>query len=304
MIEPAVVVGLGEVLWDLLPSGKVLGGAPANFAYMANVLGDKGIVASRVGHDQLGREALQAMQDLDLSSEYVQQDNQHATGVAEVSIDSDGQPTFTIKEPVAWDFLEWTPAWQELSKRADIICFGSLGQRSPASAETVDCFLRNTGADAIRIFDANLRQSFYTADLLIRSLQRADILKLNDQELPRVSALLGSDGGDEIDMARGLLNRFHLQLVCVTRGTNGSLLVSEEKVAHHAGFKVKVADTVGAGDAFTACLAHHYLRGNSLEQINESANRFASWVATQVGATPKSDHLQIRDNCAAIMPPP
>jgi fructokinase len=286
MIKPAIMIGLGEVLWDLLPSRKALGGAPANFAYMANVLGEQGIVASRVGHDDLGTEARAVMQELGLNTSYVQQDDQHQTGTAEVIIDAAGQPTFTIKESVSWDFLEWTVAWEELAARADAVCFGTLAQRSPTSAATVDSFLRALSKDALRICDVNLRQSFYNQDVLDRSLRHAHIVKLNDQEFLQVSSLLKLGVGNEETVAKRLLNQCALRLVCITRGARGSLLVSEDKTVEHNGFSVKVADAVGAGDAFTACLAHHYLRGESLEEISESANRFASWVATQVGATP------------------
>src|SRR5437773_10479498 len=143
MIKPALMIGLGEVLWDLLPSGKVLGGAPANFAYMASVLGDEGIVASRVGNDDLGREACRVMQELGLNTRYVQHDHLHETGTAKVTIDGAGQPNFTIQESVSWDYLDWSQGWKELSARADAICFGSLAQRSPTSAATIECFLRN-----------------------------------------------------------------------------------------------------------------------------------------------------------------
>jgi len=284
--SPALMIGLGEVLWDLLPSGKVLGGAPANFAYMTNLLGDQGVVASRVGDDDLGREACRVMQELGLSTAYVQRDPQHPTGMAGVFIDSAGQPTFTIKESVSWDFLECTESWEQLSARADVVCFGSLAQRSPTSSATIERFLQNTPKKALHIFDVNLRQSFYSTELLRRSLQYTDIVKLNDQELLRVTSLLGFDTGDEETLARRLLSKFNLRLVCVTRGARGSLLVSEDRTAEHKGLSVEVADAVGAGDAFAACLAHHYVRGKSLEEISESANRFASWVATQVGATP------------------
>jgi fructokinase len=284
--SPALMIGLGEVLWDLLPSGKVLGGAPANFAYMTNLLGDQGVVASRVGDDDLGHEACRAMEELGLSTAYVQCDRQHPTGMAGVFIDSAGQPTFTIKESVSWDFLEWTESWEQLSARADVVCFGSLAQRSPTSCATIERFLQNTPKNALRIFDVNLRQSFYSTEVLRRSLQYTDIVKLNDQELLRVTSLLGFDTGDEETLARRLLGKFNLRLVCVTRGARGSLLVSEDGTAEHKGLSVQVADAVGAGDAFAACLAHHYVRGKSLEEISESANRFASWVATQVGAMP------------------
>ena len=302
MFKSAVVVGLGEVLWDVLPARKVLGGAPANFAYMANVLGDQGIVASRIGNDELGREAYEAMGELGLNTAYIQKDDRYPTGVAEVSIASDGQPTFTINEPAAWDFLEWTPAWEELSGRADVVCFGSLAQRSPISAGTVDAFLRNAKGNALRVLDANLRQSFYSAEILCKSFQHADIVKLNDEELPRVSAMLGMGDGEAGGMAEGLLREFHLKLMCITRGARGSLLVSKDRRVEHRGFQVKVVDTVGAGDAFTACLAHYYLRGRSLEEIGESANRFASRVAMQVGATSEPDHLRASENLAGNAP--
>jgi fructokinase len=302
MTSPAIMVGLGEGLWDLLPSGKVLGGAPANFAYMANLLGDQGIVASRVGDDDLGREACQVMQELGLSTSYVQRDHQHQTGTARVFIDSAGQPTFTIKESVAWDVLEWTESWEDVSARADVVCFGSLAQRSPTSAATIERFLQNTRKKALRVFDVNLRQSFCSTDVLRRSLQYADIAKLNDQELLHVSSSLGSDRGDEETLARRLLNEWNLRLVCVTRGARGSLLVSEDRTIEHEGFSVKVADAVGAGDAFAACLAHHYVRGKSLDEISESANRFASWVATQVGATPIIHRSRLKSIMGGIRP--
>jgi len=288
------MIGLGEVLWDILPSGEVLGGAPANFAYMTSVLGEEGIVASRIGNDELGREACKALQRLGLNTSYLQQDTEHETGTAAVSIDAAGQPNFTISEPVAWDFLQWTAEWEELSRRADVICFGSLAQRSPESALAIESFLRNAPAKTLRICDVNLRESFYTEDVLRKSFQRAHIVKLNEQELHQISSLLNLGVGADETLATRLLMEYSLRLVCITLGNRGSLLVSEHKTIEHRGFRVKVADAVGAGDAFTACMAHHYLRGHSLEEISESANRFASWVATQVGATPPigTDQLQ------------
>lgn len=302
MAEKSLMIGVGEVLWDLLPSGKVLGGAPANFAYMTNVLGDQGVVASRVGNDDLGREACSAMRGLGVNTSYVQQDDQHETGTASVSIDPAGQPNFTIKESVSWDFLQWTAAWEELSARADAVCFGTLAQRSPNSAATIENFLRNATKKALRICDVNLRQSFYNREVLRRSFQHADIVKLNEQELLEVSFLLRLDVGSEQTLATRLLAEYGLRLVCVTRGARGSLLVSPNQTVEHKGFRVKVADAVGAGDAFTACLAHYYIAGRSLTEISESANRFASWVATQTGATPPifADQLPNILNGAAL----
>jgi fructokinase len=295
MTEPALMIGLGEVLWDLLPSGKVLGGAPANFAYMASVLGDQGIVASRIGNDDLGREACRVMQELGLNTAYLQHDERHETGTASVSIDTAGQPNFTIKKSVAWDLLDWSPQWEELSSRADVVCFGSLAQRSEKSAATIERFLKNTPKKTLRICDVNLRESFYTQGVLRRSFQHADIVKLNDQELLQVSDLFKLGVGTHEMLAQRLLHLCDLRLVCITCGSRGSLLVTQREAVEHKGFRVTVADAVGAGDAFTACLAHHYLRGHSLQEISESANRFAGWVTTQSGATPSITTDQLRN---------
>jgi fructokinase len=302
MKKPALMVGIGEVLWDLLPAGKVLGGAPANFAYMTSVLGDKGIVASRVGDDDLGHQAFGVMGALGLNTAYVQVDRARATGTAAVAIDSAGQPNFTIKKPVAWDFLEWTREWEELSARADVICFGSLAQRFPRSAVTIESFLCGAPKQALRICDVNLRQSFYTQDVLRRCFQYADIIKLNEEELLQVSYLFKLGTGTEEALARRLLNDYELRLVCITRGSRGSLLISGQQTVEHKGFQVRVADAVGAGDAFTACLAHHLIRERPLEEISESANRFASWVTTQTGATPAVSSEQLKGilNWAAV----
>jgi fructokinase len=286
MNKRALMVGLGEVLWDLLPAGKVLGGAPTNFAYMSSVLGDEGVVASRVGNDELGRDALAVMQGEGLCTSYLQYDGKYETGTAGVVLDEGGQPKFTIKEPVAWDHLQWTPAWEELSAKVDVVCFGSLAQRSSVSAETIKRFLQNVPRSALRICDANLREPFYSAEILRGSFRHADIVKVNSDELVRIGSLLDIAGSDEPSLAQGLIHAFDLKLVCITRGARGSMLVSREEAVEHAGFKVKVADAVGAGDAFTACLAHFFIRDMRLEQISERANRFGSWVASQVGATP------------------
>lgn len=290
------MVGLGEVLWDILPSGKVLGGAPTNFAYITSVLGNRGIVASRVGEDHLGQEACEVMQNLGLTTNYIQRDEDHETGSAEILLDSAGLPTFAIKESVAWDFLDWTSAWENLSGQADAVCYGSLAQRSLISAETIDRFLNNTRKGTLKVFDVNLRQSFYNKDILHKLFLKADIAKLTDQEIRRVASLFLSDHvDDEEELAKWLRREFGLKLVCITRGERGSLLVSKDDVAEHMGMVVDVVDTVGAGDAFTACLAHQFIRGRTLTEINEFANRFASWIATQMGAMPKIDLGQLQE---------
>lgn len=280
------IVGLGELLWDLLPSGKQLGGAPANFAYITNLLGDHGIPASRIGCDSLGNEALQKLTQLGLSATFVQRDSVHPTGTVNVKIDNTGQPLFEILQPVAWDFLEWTKEWEKLAHEADAVCFGSLAQRSAISQTTIRTFLNATRREAIRVFDVNLRQNFYSRQILADSMSHATIVKLNHEELPKIMALFELEHRSEKDSARHLLFLHDLKLICVTRGDAGSLLISADEYSEHPGIKVKVADTVGAGDAFTAAMVHGYLRGAPLAQINETANRVGAWVASQSGATP------------------
>jgi fructokinase len=281
-----IVVGLGELLWDLLPAGKQLGGAPANFAYITSLLGDKGIPASRLGEDALGAAALQRLRELGLSTEYIQKDAGHPTGTVQVEVDSAGQPRFEISESVAWDFLQWTRQWQTLAQQADAVCFGSLAQRGENSRATIRTFVLASRPDAVRVFDVNLRQNFYSAHVLSESMRLAMLVKLNHEELPRIMRLFELEHHSEEDSARRLMSLHDLKLVCVTRGNGGSLLISADECSEHPGFKVKVADTVGAGDAFTAALVHGYLRGTSLAQINDNANRVGAWVASHSGATP------------------
>jgi len=286
MSSKHIIVGLGELLWDVLPGGRQLGGAPANFAYFANLLGERGVVASRVGGDELGREAADRLRELGSSTEYLQCDSVHPTGTVQVRVDAAGQPQFEIARPVAWDFLQWTPQWQQLAETADAVCFGSLAQRSPATRETIRQFLRSTRQQTLRVFDVNLRSPFYSREVLSESLSMADVIKLNHDELPILARLVGISWSDERTAAEALLRLHKARLVCVTRGSRGSLLLAKEGASEHPGFRVNVVDTVGAGDAFTATLVHHCLAGASLDQMNEDANRVGAWVASQVGATP------------------
>jgi fructokinase len=281
-----VIVGLGELLWDLFPAGKQLGGAPANFAYITSLLGDIGIPASRVGRDSLGKESLQRLSHLGLNPAFVQQDSTYATGIVKVEVDTAGQPKFEILRPVAWDFLDFTPEWQDLAQKADAVCFGSLAQRSPQSRATILSFLHAMRPSAVRIFDVNLRQNFYSRPVLEESLALATLVKLNHEELPKIMDLLELGAGSEEASASRLLSLHKLEMICVTRGMRGSLLISRDGRSEHEGFRVRVADTVGAGDAFTAALVHGYLRGASLDEINVSANRVGAWVASESGATP------------------
>jgi fructokinase len=294
------VVGLGELLWDLLPAGKQLGGAPANFAYITSLLGDEGIPASRLGQDALGEQAILRLRELGLPTAFIQEDANHPTGTVQVEIDAAGQPRFEISESVAWDFLEWTPQWHRLAQQAAAICFGSLAQRSEHSRATIHKFLSAAQPNALRVFDVNLRQNFYTAQILAESMQLATIVKLNHEELPQIMRLFKFEHHSEQDSAERLLSLHDLKLICITRGNDGSLLISAGECNEHPGFSVKVADTVGAGDAFTAALVHGYLRETSLAQINERANRVGAWVASQSGATPAPRASGMEQTLAAI----
>jgi fructokinase len=284
-----VVVGLGELLWDLFPTGKQLGGAPSNFAYITNLLGDTGIPASRVGIDPLGNEACDRLAELGISTEFIQKDSLHATGTVKVEVGPQGQPRFEIAQNVAWDFLEWTDTWKQLAARTDAVCFGSLAQRSPHSRHTIRQFLEALRPDAARVFDVNLRQNFYDSDILMESMRLASILKLNHEEGPVIQRLAAPQyrgEAEDLKWAEILLQKFALRMICVTRGADGSVLITPEESHVHSGFKVKIADTVGAGDAFTAAMLHEVLRGAPLARINDTANRVGAWVASQRGGMP------------------
>ena len=288
-----IVVGLGELLWDLFPRGKQLGGAPANFAYITALLGDCGIVASRIGDDRLGQEALWHLKSNCLDVHHVQRDLVHPTGTVRVEVDSKGQPEYVITENVAWDFMEFSEDWISLARSTHAVCFGSLAQRNAVSRATIRAFLAALPSFAIGIFDVNLRQSYFSSEILRDSARFAKVLKLNHEEFPRFLDLmqcpLKPSERTDITSARWLCKEFGIQLACITRGAHGSLLVTATSQDEHPGFSVKIADTVGAGDAFTATMVHHALRGSSLPAINAAANRMGAWVASQEGAMPPAD---------------
>ena len=288
------VVGLGELLWDLFPQGPQLGGAPANFAYISSLLGDHGIVASRLGSDALGEQARRRFQHLRLPTDFLQTDTEHPTGTVRVSLDAGGQPNYKIAGPVAWDFFEMTPEWESLALQASAISYGTLAQRSPTSRQTILKFLDCAPSATVRVFDVNLRQAFYNVATLCESARRATVIKLNDLEFPAILKLLGAPEGISVPGdARGgmewVLQKTGAKLICVTRGPGGSLLASPTEYHQHSGLRVTIRDTVGAGDAFAAALVHHYLRGAPLAVMNEAANTMGAWVASCSGAMPEPD---------------
>jgi fructokinase len=277
-----VIVGIGEILWDMLPSGKALGGAPANFAYHAMRLGEEGWAVSAVGDDALGREILDIVVSKKLKNLIALSDK--PTGTVEVELDARGVPTYNIMEDVAWDNIPFTPEMEELARKADAVCFGSLVQRMN-SRESVLGFVRAMRADALKVFDINLRQHYYGREVLEESLKLADILKINDEEIRIVADLFGL-GDDDVAACRELIARYGLKLVILTKGPEGSEVVTSDRVIPQAAGEAEVVDTVGAGDAFTAAFVVAYLRGDSLEEAQRLASDTAAYVCSCKGAMP------------------
>ncbi|MCX7009123.1 MAG: carbohydrate kinase [Kiritimatiellaeota bacterium] len=286
------VVGIGEILWDLLPSGRQLGGAPANFTYHAHALGAEARVVSRVGDDPLGLEILTRLRGLGLPTDGVGMDAGAPTGTVSVEVQADGQPRFTIHENVAWDRIAVDAASLEFASHADALCFGSLAQRCAASRAAIRQVISKTPATALRVFDINLRQHFYSRDLIESSLALANALKLNETELPVLAEMFALSGDARAQLA-ALAQRFELRAIALTRGAHGSLLLTDGAWSEHAGLPAKVVDAVGAGDAFTAAWTLGLLAGQPLDEINRRANELAAYVCTQPGATPTlPQHLQ------------
>lgn len=277
-----VIVGIGEILWDMLPSGKALGGAPANFAYHAMRLGEEGWAVSAVGNDALGREILDIVASKRLNNLIALSDK--PTGTVEVELDARGVPTYNIMEDVAWDNIPFTPEMEELAKKADAVCFGSLVQRM-SSRDSVLRFVRAMRPDALKVFDINLRQHYYGREILEESLKLADILKINDEEIRIVAGMLGL-GDDDAAACRSLIADYGLKLVILTRGAEGSEVITADEVIPQAVGQVDVVDTVGAGDAFTAAFVVAYLRGDPLADAQRLATETASYVCSRKGAMP------------------
>jgi fructokinase len=285
------VIGVGEVLWDLLLTGPQLGGAPANFAYHAHALGAKAQVITCVGKDDYGREIIRRFHEMGLPETTVQIDETVPTGTAKVALSGDGLAHFTIQENVAWDFIAAVDEAVAVARRADAICFGSLAQRCEPSRNTIQHLVAATPPDALRVFDINLRQQFYSRNVVEKSFRLANVLKLNDDELPRLADMLRLTGSTE-DQIGQLAQTFSLRLVALTRGPNGSLLYQKDNDNNEARWSdcpshpVKVVDTVGAGDSFTAALVLGLLHKMDLDEINTIANEVARYVCSQPGATP------------------
>ena len=290
------IIGIGEILWDIFSNGRKLGGVPANFAYHVSALGHEGVVVSRIGNDELGKEIVDYLTELDFATDYIQVDKDKPTGVVKIKMDDENQPNYIIKEDVAWDFLGWNEKFNKLIKSVDAICFGTLAQRNEVSRETILKFLRETNNKAVKILDINLRQNFYNKRIIEESLRFSNILKLNTSELEILSELLEINKKyDEKDLCRFIISSYEVKLICLTKGEEGSMLIDENSSYESQVYPYEVADRVGAGDAFAAAIIVHFLKGDSLDVISGYANKLASWVTSKPDGMPiyNSDIISI-----------
>lgn len=279
------IVGLGEILWDIFPERKVMGGAPANFAYHVSQFGYNGYAVSAVGDDLLGKEILDCLAEKELN--YLIETTDYPTGTVNVKLNKDGIPEYEICENVAWDNIPFTPKTEDLAKNTGTVSFGSLAQRNSVSRETIKRFLNCMPENSLKIFDINLRQHFYTKDLIHESLQLSNMLKINDEEIILISGLYGYKENDEQDICKRLLEEYNLDIVILTKGTDGSFVFTQKETSYQPTPKVHVADTVGAGDSFTAAFVASYIRGERIPDAHQLAMEVSAYVCTQHGAMPQ-----------------
>ena len=282
-----IIVGMGEALWDVLPEGKKIGGAPANFAYHVSQFGFDSRVVSAVGHDDLGDEILKVFKEKQLKHQL--QTVNYPTGTVQVTLDDNGIPCYDIKEGVAWDNIPFTDDLKRLALSTRAVCFGSLAQRNEVSRTSINRFLDTMpdGEGQLKIFDINLRQGFFTKDIIRDSCQRCNVLKINDEELVTISRLFGYPGIDLQDKCWILLAKYNLKMLILTCGTNGSYVFTPGVVSFQETPKVPVADTVGAGDSFTATFTAALLKGKSVPEAHKLAVEVSAYVCTQSGAMPE-----------------
>lgn len=278
------IVGLGEVLWDVLPEGKKLGGAPANFAYHVSQFGHDTIAISAVGNDALGDETLSALDQKHLN--YLMPRVDYPTGTVQVTLDDEGVPTYSIREGVAWDNIPFTAELEDVAQNTRAVCFGSLAQRSSVSRATVRSFLNAMPSDSLKIFDINLRQNFYTKEIIHDSLRVSNILKINDEELVLIGRMFGYPGLDMQNKCWLLLGKYNLDMLVLTCGVNGSYVFAPGTMSFQETPKVEVADTVGAGDSFTGTFVAGLLSRRPICEIHRRAVEVSAYVCTCQGAMP------------------
>ncbi len=281
-IKKYTVIGMGEVLWDMLPDGKILGGAPVNFAYHAMQLGAVGVAISSVGDDELGREIMDSVDDKGIINCIAV--NNYPTSTVGVTL-KDGQPEYTIYEGVAWDFMELIPDANKVLKQADAVCFGTLAQRSPGSHDAIMGALKLVPEKCLKVYDINLRQKYYTKELISESLRVANVFKINDDEVEFYKQLFGLEGS-ETDVCQKIKETYSLEYLALTKGDQGSYLFHADEVSFVATPKVEVQDTIGAGDSFTSAMVMGILSKKPLKEIHAKAVELSAFVCTQKGATP------------------
>jgi len=279
-----IVVGLGEALWDVLPDGRKLGGAPANFAYHAGQFGIDTLAVSALGKDSLGDETCKELEKKGLR--HVMPRLDYPTGTVQVTLDKSGVPAYDIKEGVAWDNIPFTPEIEEIAHNCRAVCFGSLAQRNKVSRETIRKFVKATPKDCMRIFDINLRQSFYTKEVIQESLRLCNVLKINDEELVTIGRMFGYPGLDMSNKCWLLLGKYNLDVLVLTCGINGSYVFTRGEMSFQTTPKVKVADTVGAGDSFTGSFCAALISGMPIAEAHKLAVDVSAYVCTQNGAMP------------------
>ena len=280
-----IIVGLGEALWDCLPEGRKLGGAPANFAYHASQFGNQAYAISAVGNDELGTETLKAFDEKQLH--YIMPRVDFPTGTVQVTLDDEGVPTYDIKTDVAWDNIPFTPEIEEAARNCQAVCFGSLAQRSSVSRDTIRRFLGSTPMSCLKIFDINLRQNFYSKEVICDSLRSCNVLKINDEELVTIGRLFGYPGLDMENKCWLILGKYNLNMLVLTCGVNGSYVFAPGLVSYQETPLVDVADTVGAGDSFTGAFTAAILAGMPMQEAHKLAVEVSAFVCTQNGAMPK-----------------
>ncbi len=281
-----IVVGIGEALWDVLPEGRKLGGAPANFAYHVSQFGLESYIVSAVGDDALGKEITDKFTEKKLN--HIVETVPYPTGTVQVELDPNGVPQYEIKEDVAWDNIPFTPQIEALAQRTRALCYGSLAQRNEVSRQTINRFIDAMPKtdDTMIIFDVNLRQRFYTKDVLDASMRKCNVLKINDEELVTISRMLGYPGTDLQSKCWILLGRYNLKMLILTCGVNGSYIFTSGNMSYLATPMVEVADTVGAGDSFTATFTSSIIKGLGVAEAHRRAVNVSAFVCTQHGATP------------------
>ncbi len=279
------VVGLGEILWDVFPTGAKLGGAPANFAFHAGQFGMNSVAVSAIGRDELGDETLRQLNEKQLNYALPRVD--FPTGSVQVTLDAEGVPTYDIKQGVAWDNIPFTDEIRDIARNCRAVCWGSLAQRSEASRQMIYSFLDATPSDCMRIFDINLRQNFYTKEVICESLERCNVLKINDEELVTLGRLFGYPGLDIENKCWLILGKYNLDMLVLTCGVNGSYVFTPGNRSFQETPKVEVADTVGAGDSFTGTFCASIIRGKSVAEAHRLAVEVSAYVCTQHGAMPQ-----------------